>query len=127
MENRVKQILEDRNISVAKFSRDHSITASTLYAIVDGTTKFEKISISTFLKIADGFGMTAEELYYGEDRARRAQYSDPRQEDINQSYEVMNENGRSTLKNVADSLRKDAANRVIEKDRYECDQTALGA
>lgn len=127
MKNRINDILDNKGVKPATFAKSIGVPTSTIYSITRGQTKLENIGISTFLKIADGFGMTAEELYYGENRARRAHYSDPRQEDINQSYEVMNENGRSTLKSVADSLRKDAANRVIEKDRGELDQPAMGA
>lgn len=46
-------------------------------------------------------------------------YDDPRQEAMNDSFEVMNDRGRDALTTVAKSLRKDAENRVIVKDSTE--------
>lgn len=101
MSNRIHDIFEARGIKVASFARENNITPSTLYAIHDGTTKFEKIGINTFMKIAHGLGMTAEELYYGTP-PKPPSFSDPRQTALNGYYECMNDAGR---KLAVDSIR----------------------
>lgn len=128
MKNRIKSLLEDRNLSVAQFSRLSGVKASTLYAIVDGTTKFEKISISTFIEIAQGLGMTAEELYYGESHAPRIIYPDARQEELNGHYESLNEGSKDDLVGFVKSFAADPERR-ISKDGAEdaASQIAMGA
>ena len=52
MSNRIKQIFDERHVNVAAFARDNGIKATSLYSIIDGKTRFEKVGISTFLKLA---------------------------------------------------------------------------
>ncbi len=48
-----------------KVAEKCGLPPSTLYAISSGDTNFENVGISTFVKIADALGMTADELYMG--------------------------------------------------------------
>lgn len=128
MDNRIKSLLEERDLSVARFSRESGIKASTLYAIVDGTTKFEKISIGTFIKIAEGLGMSAEELYYGEGHAPTARYADQQQAALNGYYESMNEGGQRLLVETAESISADPKRRIFKDGAKRSDsQAAMGA
>lgn len=95
MNNRIKDLFSERGIKVAPFARENDITPSTLYAIMRLET-MDNIAISTFLKIAEGLGMTAEELYYGTPPTA-PEYSDVRQTALNGYYESMNEGGKDTL------------------------------
>lgn len=110
MPNRIRAIFDERNINVAAFSRDNGIKATALYSILDGKTSFDKIGISTFLKIAHGLGMTAEELYCGKHPESPA-FADPRQTALNTYYEKMNHLGRERLVDEAEMLanRRDFA------------------
>lgn len=96
MNNRIQTLFSERKIKVAPFARENDITPSTLYAIISGKTAFENIGISIFIKIAEGLGMTAEELYYGVP-PEAPEYSDMRQTALNGYFESMNETGKDTL------------------------------
>ena len=65
MENRIAALLNERGIRPAAFAKQIGVPSSTIYSIVNGKQNFEKIGIGTFIKIARGFGMDAEELYDG--------------------------------------------------------------
>lgn len=95
MTNRIKSLFSERKIKVAAFARENDITPSTLYAIMRLDT-MDNIAISTFIKIADGLGMTAEELYYGV-APDAPEYSDARQTALNGYFESMNDAGKNTL------------------------------
>lgn len=95
MTNRIQDLFSERRIKVAPFARENDITPSTLYAIMRLDT-MENIAISTFIKIAEGLGMTAEELYYGTP-PDAPEYSDVRQTALNGYYESMNDAGKETL------------------------------
>lgn len=127
MSNRIHDIFEARGIKVASFARDNGITPSTLYAIHDGTTKFEKIGINTFMKIAHGLGMTAEELYYGTP-PKSPTFSDPQQTALNGYYECMNDTGRKlaldSVKAMSSSIELRMEKNVAERP---ADQAAMGA
>lgn len=96
MTNRIQDLFSERRIKVAPFARENGITPSTLYAIISGKTAFENIGISIFIKIAEGLGMTAEELYYGV-APDAPEYSDARQTALNGYFESMNDSGKNTL------------------------------
>lgn len=96
MNNRIQTLFSERKIKVAPFARENDITPSMLYAIISGKTAFENIGISIFIKIAEGLGMTAEELYYGVP-PEAPEYSDMRQTALNGYFESMNETGKDTL------------------------------
>ena len=77
-------------------------------------------------EFCDVLGCTMDEL--GGRKPPERAYSDPRQAQLNASYENMNDNGRDSLAAVARSMEKDTANRTF-KDSAERvdDQTAMGA
>lgn len=64
---RIAKLMDERGLKPYPFAKNIGIASSTMTSIYKGKVKFENISISTFLKIAHGLGMTAEQLYYGED------------------------------------------------------------
>lgn len=62
----LKELARSRGTNLKKVAEQSGVPASTLYAISSGDTNFEKVGISTFMKVADALGMSAEELYTGE-------------------------------------------------------------
>lgn len=128
MENRIKDILEKRKIKPATFANSIDVPTSTMYSITRGQTKLENIGIGTFIKIAQGLSMTAEELYYGESHTPHAIYSDSRQEELNGHYESLNENSKDDLVGFVKSFAADPDRRMV-KDRQEPadNQRAMGA
>lgn len=95
MNNRIPDLLRERGIKVAAFARETGIPAPTLYNIMK-KPKVDDLSVSIFIRIAEGLGMTAEELYYGTPPTA-PEYSDVRQTALNGYYESMNEGGKDTL------------------------------
>lgn len=95
MNNRIPDLLRERGIRVSVFARKTGISPSTLYNIMEKPV-MDNIAISTFIKIAEGLGMTAEELYFGVPPTA-PEYSDVRQTALNGYYESMNEGGKDTL------------------------------
>ena len=65
MNFKIAKLMDERGLKPYPFAMKNEIPSSTMTSIYKGKVKFENISISTFLKIARGLGMTAEELYYG--------------------------------------------------------------
>lgn len=125
MDNRIKAIFEQRGIKAASFAREWGITPSTLYAILDGTTDFEKIRIGTFIQIAKGLGMTADELYHGCKQNGGIALSD-RDEMLVRRYQNMNEAAKSVVDSVVSSMEKDTANRV-EKNGQDANGEAAAS
>lgn len=95
MNNRIPDLLRERGIKVAAFARKTGISPSTLYNIMDKPV-VDNIAVSTFIKIAEGLGMTAEELFFGTP-PDAPEYSDVRQTALNGYYESMNDAGKETL------------------------------
>ena len=95
MNNRIPDLPRERGIRVSVFARKTGISPSTLYNIMEKPV-MDNIAISTFIKIAEGLGMTAEELYFGVPPTA-PEYSDVRQTALNGYYESMNEGGKDTL------------------------------
>lgn len=118
MENRIRTILaqlkESQGISVPEFAERCGLQPTTIYS-VRKKDSMDKIQIDTFLKIAHGLGMTAEELYYGEawnsdnqaatDRPRSVRPPSPLSSDeerLVRAYRDSNAQGRRTILGVAD-------------------------
>lgn len=101
MENRntrIGDIMRKRGIKPFPFSKKIGVKSSTMTSIFKGEVNFENIRIDTFLKIADGLGMTAEELYYGDEcKTRKMAYSDPRQQEANEIWSHVNEQYRAQM------------------------------
>jgi hypothetical protein len=94
--NRIDKLLSGRN--KRDFAREYEIPEQTLYKICKKPT-MKNISIDVFLKIAHGLGMTAEELYYGDKRPDKEAhaYADPRQQEINDTFETVTEDGKQAM------------------------------
>lgn len=56
------EIFGERCINIRAFARQNDLKPTTLYTITSGETDPHKIGIDTWLKIAHGLGMTADEL-----------------------------------------------------------------
>lgn len=74
---RIAKLMDERGLKPYPFAMSIGVKSSTMTSIYKGRVIFENISITTFLKIAHGLGMTAEELYYGEDAATRGESCQP--------------------------------------------------
>lgn len=116
MSTDIGELIKKRFKNLSEFSRLSDVPYGTLYDIASGKTKFEKIGIGVFMKIAHGLGMTAEELYYGE--AVRMEFADPSQEALNVFWESMNTRGREALLASAE-LMSGSPDTRIEKDGSE--------
>ena len=120
--NRIDEIMEQRGIKTADFARDNGITASTLYNIRKRAT-LKDVAVSSFIAIADGLGMTVEELYTGEP-ARRV-YTDERQRVLNERYELLNDDGKDKVATYADDLSSVPAYMAIHQNTSPAE--AMGA
>ena len=102
MSNRIDELLsqlkKSEKLTVPQFAKKCGLPATTIYGIRSRKT-MENISIDVFLKIAEGFGMTAEELYYGTKPERT--YRDSRQRTINEVYETVSEAQKDSLCEIA--------------------------
>ena len=59
--SRLRDLLDDRSINAKSFAEKSGIKVSTMYSIMN--SQVENIGIENFKKIADGLGMTIDELY----------------------------------------------------------------
>ena len=64
MENRLKEMLATRGLSVSEFARMTGISQPTLHRIVNGVTNLDGISAVNFMSIAHGLGLSAEQIYF---------------------------------------------------------------
>ena len=68
------------------------------------------MSLEQAFDVADVLGCSLDELIVQPKPQKRSPYTDPGQEQLNSSYESMNDDGREMLVNVAKSLKKDPDN-----------------
>ena len=61
--NPLDDLFTERSINVSDFARKHGIKPSTLYNVLRNNSQLGRTGIDTFLKIAHGLNMTADELY----------------------------------------------------------------
>ena len=57
---KIKELMDEKGISVFRMLKDTQITRSTIYALMNGKSD---VKVSTALKIAKYLGTTAEELF----------------------------------------------------------------
>lgn len=100
MENRIAALLNERGIRPAVFAKQIGVPSSTIYSIVNGKQNFEKIGIGTFIKIARGFGMDAEELYDG------TYMLDPAMSEIKSTYRQTTPEGKRFMVANAKTVRE---------------------
>lgn len=100
MENRIAELLNELGMRPATFAEKIGVPSSTIYSIVNGKQKFEKIEIGTFIKIARGLGMTVEELYFG------TYEIDPALSEITATYRQTTPEGKRFMSANAKTVRE---------------------
>ena len=58
----LKDLFSKRSINVSAFARANGLKPTTIYNILNGSVGIENVGVSTFLKIANGLDMDAEQL-----------------------------------------------------------------
>lgn len=110
-ENMLTRLFSEKKINLADFSRKHGIPYYTLYDIARGKTNPEKINISTFLKIAHGLGVTADDLLGGLEDIDSDRY------ELCEIYDSMTYEGKRALiaaaRGIHDAFGWDLENNVI--------------
>ena len=91
MENRLKEMLAERGLTVSEVARQPGIIQPTLHRIVNNRVKLSSITAVNFLRIAHGLGLSAEELYFGD-----TSY-DERKNRIDRVYATTNNAGRDAM------------------------------
>lgn len=95
---RIAKLMDERGLKPFPFAKSIGVPSSTMTSIYKGKVKFDNITIGNFIKIAHGLGMTAEELYYGDEhKVRKHNYSDPRQQEANEIWSHVNEQYRTQM------------------------------
>ena len=84
------------------------VSYSVATRIANGVAAVENMPVTNFIKIAHAFGMTADELYFGE----RREYEDPTKAGLNAAYDKLDEHGRTLLADVAESMSANQPNRA---------------
>lgn len=64
VETKLRHLIEESGYSIAAYARMVDVPQSTLQRIVSGDVRLSAVTVGTFLKIAHGLGLTAEELLY---------------------------------------------------------------
>ena len=100
MENRIRELLDERGIGPAVFAKMIDVPQTTISTIYNGRTKFEKIRVETFVKIAHGLGMSAEELWEMRDAEQSMTVDEA---ELVRLYRDTNEQGRAAIMAVARS------------------------
>ena len=100
MENRIAELLNELGMRPATFAEKIGVPSSTIYSIVNGKQKFEKIGIGTCIKIARGVGMTVEELYFG------TYEIDPALSEITATYRQTTPEGKRFMSANAKTVRE---------------------
>lgn len=97
MENQITRLFAEKGVKISTFARINGISYGTLYDIISGRTPIERVKIGTFVKIANGFGMTIDELL-GDPRL------DLRRYEIDEIYGDLPELGKRELHAIAETL-----------------------
>lgn len=106
MKDKIGQLVKDHtNGNVSEFSRQSGVPYGTLYDIVNDNVNIDNVGISHFMKIAQCLGMTADELYYGM-APEPPTYTDPRQAELNDCFDELNDKGRTRLVEEATMMAK---------------------
>ena len=105
MSNRINEVVthikDSERITYRQIAERCKISEQTLHS-ARKRESMGKIHIDVFLKIAHGLGMTAEELYYGEERP--IAYADEREADIHRIWGELDEERRGRLHNTAQDM-----------------------
>lgn len=98
MANRIDDLIQEarrtQHVTYRELARRCGIPEPTLHS-ARRRESIDGLSIDTFIHIAHGLGMTAEELFYGEGSGNL--YADPRQAEINEVFESVTEQGKDVM------------------------------
>jgi transcriptional regulator with XRE-family HTH domain len=98
MANRIDQVIQEvrrtQHVTYRELARRCGIPEPTLHSARRRET-IDGLSIDTFIHIAHGLGLTAEQLYSGEDSGNK--YADPRQAEINEVFDSVTEQGKDVM------------------------------
>lgn len=59
----LKELAKARGTNLKRVAEDAGIPPSTLYAISQGSTSFDNVGVSMFIRVADALGITVEQLH----------------------------------------------------------------
>lgn len=59
---KLQQLFNDKAINVSAFARNIGVAPTTVYNLLNSKTP-ERTGVHVWIKVANGLGMTAEELY----------------------------------------------------------------
>lgn len=97
MENKITRLFEEQKANISEVARKTGIAYGTLYDIAKGKTPFERVNVGYVIKIAQEFGMTADELIGGEEL-------DSGRYELCQIYDSLGLTGRRALVACAQGL-----------------------
>ena len=100
MDNRIGDLMRERGLKPFPFSKEIGVKSSTMTSIYKGKVNFENIRIDTFIRIAHGLGMTADELFYGE-RSDQLQI-DSAEQHIVDCYRSTDARGKAAITRTAE-------------------------
>lgn len=94
----IQEVRRTKHLSYREIAQRCGIPEQTLHS-ARRRESIDNLSIDTFLHIAHGLGLTADELYYFDKglTAGGKQYTEPRQKEINSIYESVSEDGKQQM------------------------------
>jgi len=122
MGNRIDEVVntlkEREHITYREIAERCKIPEQTLHS-ARRRKSMDSIHVDVFLKIAHGLGMTAEELYYGDNHKTQSHvYSDSRQQEANEIWSHVNETYRKQMWEHAKVIDM-AYNKSAERDSLQ--------
>jgi transcriptional regulator with XRE-family HTH domain len=115
MNTRIGDLMRKRGIKPFPFSKAIGVKSSTMTSIFKGEVNFENIRIDTFIKIARGLGMTAEELYYGSEPEQPV--VTPEEQHMIDVYRDAPQAGRDMIDAVINTAARQIDESVIKEAR----------
>lgn len=111
MENKIARLFEEQKVNISEVARKTGIPYGTLYDIAKGKTPFERVNVGHIIKIANEFGMTADELI-GESDLDNDRY------ELCQIYDSLGSTGRRALlacaQGLYDAFQEEAEDAMFE-------------
>lgn len=87
----LRENIEFYGFSVNSFADHIGMPQSSLHRIVSDEAPFENVSVGTGVRIAQGLGMSVEQLYYGDDMRDR------QKRELSEIFDGIDPAGRSAL------------------------------
>lgn len=122
MNLQIKQVRESRELSQQAMANELGIPVRRYGSWERGE---RNLNLEDAARIADVLECTLDELAGRE--WPHPDYADPRQTQLNDCFEGMNDAGKDTLTQVARSLERDTANRIVKDRQADNDQADLSA